>query len=148
MNVQGNPYVIEYNVRLGDPETESVLPRLKNDLVDLFALCGQKQLKNADIQIDKRHVATIVLVSGGYPEKYEKGKEINGLETIKDSIVFHAGTKITEDKTIVSNGGRVLTVTSYGNSISEALNISNNNAQKIHFDKVYFRHDIGKDLMK
>lgn len=148
MNVQGNPYVIEYNVRMGDPETESVMPRLKNDLVDLFVLCGQKRLHEAKVQIDERFVATIMLVSGGYPEKYEKGKEITGLENVKDSIIFHAGTKNADNNTIVTNGGRVLTITSYGKNIEEALAISNRNAQKVVFDKVYFRRDIGKDLMK
>jgi phosphoribosylamine--glycine ligase len=145
MNVNGDPQVIEYNVRLGDPETEVVIPRIKSDLLDLFKAVGEGKLNEKTIEIDERSATTVMLVSGGYPESYEKGKVINGLENISDSIAFHAGTTINGNK-IVTNGGRVIAVTSYGNNMKEALASSFKNAEAISFDKKYYRKDIGFDL--
>ena len=145
INVKGEPIVIEYNVRMGDPETEVVIPRLKSDLVELFNAVANQTLDTIQLEIDERSATTIMVVSGGYPEEYEKGKEITGLNSIGDSIVFHAGTK-TEEGKIVSNGGRVLAVTSYGNNFGEAIKKSYQNIDKLHFDTMYFRKDIGFDL--
>ena len=145
INVKGEPIVIEYNVRMGDPETEVVIPRLKTDLVELFQAVANENLDEISLEIDSRSATTIMLVSGGYPEDYEKGKVISGLENVKDSLVFHAGTKLTNNE-IVSNGGRVLAVTSFGDNFDEALRKSYQNIEKLHFDKMYFRKDIGKDL--
>jgi phosphoribosylamine--glycine ligase len=145
INVKGEPIVIEYNVRMGDPETEVVIPRLKNDLVELFVAVANQNLDEVHLEIDSRSATTIMVVSGGYPEDYEKGKEISGLAQIHDSIVFHAGTK-TEKGKVVSNGGRVLAVTSYGNDYQEALKKSYQNIEKLHFDTMYYRKDIGFDL--
>jgi len=145
INVKGEPIVIEYNVRMGDPETEVVIPRLKSDLVVLFNAVANQELDTIQLEIDERSATTIMVVSGGYPEEYEKGKVITGLNSIGDSIVFHAGTK-TEEGKIVSNGGRVLAVTSYGNDFSEAIKKSYQNIDKLHFDTMYFRKDIGFDL--
>ena len=143
--VDNDPYVIEYNVRMGDPETEAVIPRLKTDLVALFKAVGEEKLNEITLEIDSRAATTIMVVSGGYPEEYQKGKEISGIETITDSMVFHAGTKLENDK-IVSNGGRVLTVTSFGDDYQEAIKKSYQNINKLHFDTMYFRKDIGFDL--
>ena len=145
INVKGEPIVIEYNVRMGDPETEVVIPRLKSDLVELFVAVALGKLNEAELKIDDRIAATIMMVSGGYPEDYEKGKIISGIENVKDSLVFHAGTK-TENGKIVSNGGRVLAITSFGNDHKEAIKKSYQNIEKLHFDKMYFRKDIGFDL--
>jgi phosphoribosylamine--glycine ligase len=145
INVNNEPIVIEYNVRMGDPETEVVIPRLKTDLVELFLAVANEKLDEINLEIDERSATTIMVVSGGYPEDFEKGKVISGLETIEDSIVFHAGTKLDNGNT-VSNGGRVLTVTSYGNNFEEAIKKSYQNIDKLHFDKMYFRKDIGNDL--
>lgn len=145
INVKGEPMVIEYNVRMGDPETEVVMPRLKSDLVEIFEAIAKQELDKITLEIDERSATTIMVVSGGYPEDYEKGKEISGLELIEDSIVFHAGTKLEEGK-VVSNGGRVLAVTSYGNSFEEAIKKSYQNINKLHFDKMNYRKDIGFDL--
>lgn len=145
INVNNEPIVIEYNVRMGDPETEVVIPRLKTDLVELFLAVANEKLDEINLEIDERSATTIMVVSGGYPEDFEKGKVISGLETIENSIVFHAGTKL-ENGNIVSNGGRVLTVTSYGNDFEEAIKKSYQNIDKLHFDKMYFRKDIGNDL--
>jgi phosphoribosylamine--glycine ligase len=145
INVKGEPIVIEYNVRMGDPETEVVIPRLKNDLVELFIAVSNEKLDEVQLEVDERTATTVMVVSGGYPEDYEKGKEISGLEQIHDSIVFHAGTK-TENKKVVSNGGRVLAVTSYGNDYQEALKKSYQNIEKLYFDTMYYRKDIGFDL--
>jgi phosphoribosylamine--glycine ligase len=145
MNVDGTPYVIEYNCRLGDPETEVILPRLETDLVALFAAMDNGTLEDANISFDPRFVATIMAVSGGYPGDYEKNKPITidaEIAEMKDSIVFHAGT-ILKNEQILTNGGRVLAVTSYGNSITEAAAKSKTALQKIHFDGMYFRSDIG-----
>jgi phosphoribosylamine---glycine ligase len=145
INVNNEPIVIEYNVRMGDPETEVVVPRMKSDLVELFLAVANEKLDEFELEIDERSATTIVVVSGGYPEDFEKGKVISGLNTIEDSIVFHAGTKL-DNENIVSNGGRVLTVTSFGDNFEQALKKSYQNIGKLHFDKMYFRKDIGNDL--
>ncbi|WP_297761813.1 phosphoribosylamine--glycine ligase [uncultured Muriicola sp.] len=145
IQVGEDPYVIEYNVRLGDPETEVVLPRIKNDLVTVFEAIAKQTLDTVDLEIDERTAATVMTVSGGYPEAYEKGFEIRGLETIKDSLVFHAGTTIKDNK-IITNGGRVIAVTSFGKDHIEALQKSYRNVEKIAFKGKYYRKDLGFDL--
>jgi len=145
INVEGEPIVIEYNVRMGDPETEVVIPRLNSDLVQLFVSVANGNLNEIELEIDSRSAATIMMVSGGYPEEYEKGKIISGIDTVTDSLVFHAGTT-TFNNEVVSNGGRVLAVTSFGNNFDEAIKKSYQNIEKLHFDKMYFRRDIGNDL--
>jgi phosphoribosylamine---glycine ligase len=145
INVKGEPIVIEYNVRMGDPETEVVVPRIKTDLVELFKAVADQKLNEIDLEIDQRSATTIMVVSGGYPEDYEKGKVITGIENISDSLVFHAGTKLDKEQ-IVSNGGRVIAITSYGDNFQEAIKKSYQNIDKLHFDKMYFRKDIGFDL--
>lgn len=145
IKVGNEPKVIEYNVRMGDPETEVVLPRLKNDLVELFEAFKDQSLDKHHIEIDDRAATTVMLVSGGYPEAYEKGKEITGVEKIEDSIVFHAGAKL-DNNTIVTSGGRVMAVTSYGNTYNEAIKKSYQSIENLHFDKMYYRKDIGFDL--
>jgi len=145
IKVGEDPKVIEYNVRMGDPETEVVLPRLKNDFVEILQAIANETLDKITIEIDERAATTIMLVSGGYPEAYEKGKEITGIENIVDSIPFHAGATIKENKTVTS-GGRVMAITSYGNTYQEAIKKSYQNIEKLHFDKMYYRKDIGFDL--
>ena len=145
IKVKEEPYVIEYNVRMGDPETEVVLPRLKTDLVSLFEKTWEVNLNQIELEIDSRAAATVMLVSGGYPESYQKGKTISGLKEIKDSVVFHAGTKKVGDE-VVTNGGRVIALTSFGENYREALKKSYQSAEKLQFDKMYFRKDIGFDL--
>ena len=145
IKVGADPFVIEYNVRLGDPETEVVLPRLKNDLVEVFQAVANQTLDTIDIEIDERAATTVMLVSGGYPEAYEKGKEIFGIENVEDSIVFHAGAQIKDNK-IVTSGGRVMAITSYGKTYQEAIKKSYQNIEKLHFDKMNYRKDIGFDL--
>ena len=145
IKVGNDPYVIEYNCRMGDPETEVVIPRLKNDLVALFKATAEQELKGIEIEIDQRAATTIMLVSGGYPEAYEKGKAISGVDAVKDSIVFQAGTK-KENSQLLTNGGRVIAVTSFGADFREALALSGKNADLIEFEKKYFRTDIGFDL--
>jgi phosphoribosylamine--glycine ligase len=145
INVKNNPFVIEYNVRLGDPETESVLPRLKTDLIDLFRGVVDRELETYSTEFDSRTAASVMLVSGGYPDAYKKGKIIFGLEEAKEQLVFHAGTK-TVDENIVTNGGRVLAITSYAANIKEALSSSYELAEKVQFEGKYFRHDLGFDL--
>lgn len=146
MNVDGNPQVIEYNVRMGDPETEVVLPRIQSDLVDLFEGVANQTLESKSYEVTSQIATTVMLVSGGYPEAYEKGKEISGFDTVNDSIVFHAGTTEKDGK-VVSNGGRVMAVTSFGDSIEEALNKSYASIDKISFEKMNYRKDIGFDLV-
>ena len=147
MNDQGQPRVIEYNCRMGDPETEVVIPRIKNDLVEILIAISQQRLHEIKIETDERSAAVVVAVSGGYPGDYEKGKEIGGLndEALDGSIVFHAGTKQDGEK-IVTNGGRVLAVTSFGSNITEAVELSNYMLEQLHFEGMYFRPDIGYEF--
>ena len=145
IKVGDDPKVIEYNVRMGDPETEVVLPRLKNDFVEILQAMANGTLDKINIEIDERAATTIMLVSGGYPETYEKGKVITGVDTIEDSIPFHAGSQL-QDGIIVTSGGRVMAITSYGNTYQEAIKKSYQNIEKLHFDKMNYRKDIGFDL--
>ncbi len=145
MNDNGNPYVIEYNVRMGDPETEVVVPRIENDLLELFELTGKGKLSECKIGISNLVATTVILVSGGYPESYEKGKVISGLENLSDVIPFHSGTK-SVGGSIVTSGGRVLALTALSKSLDESLIKSYKAANHINFEGKYFRNDIGKDL--
>jgi phosphoribosylamine--glycine ligase len=146
IKVDDEPYVIEYNVRMGDPETEVVLPRIKNDFVDLFNAVGTQTLDTVSLDVDERTATTVMLVSGGYPEAYEKGKEIFGMDKVsQESILFHAGAQLKEGK-VVTSGGRVMAVTSFGDDFKEALKKSYQNIDKLHFDKMNFRKDLGFDL--
>ncbi len=145
IKVGDDPFVIEYNVRMGDPETEVVIPRIKTDLVTIFQAVADQTLDAIDLELDDRTASTVMLVSGGYPGAYEKGKVISGYENIADSIVFHAGTDY-KNGNVVTNGGRVMAITSYGNDFKEALQTSYQNIKKIHFDKLNYRKDIGFDL--
>lgn len=146
ISVEGEPYVIEYNCRLGDPETESVIPRLRSDLAELCLATAEGWLHETTLDIDERAVATVMLVAGGYPGDYEKGNPISGLDQAEGSLLFHAGTKANEAGEVLSNGGRVLAVTSYGQDFREALAISLRNAGRIQFKDQYYRPDIGFDL--
>ena len=146
MNDNGKPSVVEYNVRMGDPETEVVLPRIQSDLFDLFDGVANQNLEEKEFSVTDKIATTVMLVSGGYPESYEKGAVISGLDKHKDSIIFHAGTKI-KDEAIVTSGGRVLAVTSLADSIQEALNQSYKTIDSIHFEKMNYRKDIGFDLV-
>ena len=145
IKVNGEPYTIEYNARMGDPETEVVMLRLKSDFVELLEGVADGNLNEKTVEFDERSAVTVMLVSGGYPEEFEKGKVITGVNLVKDSIVFHAGTTII-DENLVTNGGRVMAISSYGNSKDEALAVSFANAQKITYEKKNFRSDIGFDL--
>ncbi|KEZ92410.1 phosphoribosylamine--glycine ligase [Nonlabens ulvanivorans] len=145
MIVDQEPLVIEYNVRMGDPETESVLPRISSDLLSHLNAFATTSLDQENLVIDERSATTVMCVAGGYPEAYDKGMEITGLDEVVDSIVFHAGTTVKDGK-IVTNGGRVMTVTSYGTDFNEALKKSYQNVDKLHFDRMYYRTDIGFDL--
>ena len=145
IKVGQDPYVIEYNVRMGDPETEVVFPRIKNDLLDLFNSMGSTEFEDIKLQIDDRHAATIIMVSGGYPLDYEKNKIISGLTEETDSIIFHAGTKKIDDN-FLTNGGRVIAVTSLSENYKDAVKSSYDQIKKISFDQAYFRQDIGFDL--
>jgi|TARA_B110000238_G_scaffold189806_1_gene222309 phosphoribosylamine--glycine ligase len=146
IRVNNEPMVIEYNCRMGDPETEVVIPRIKSDLLDLFIATANNDLINSTIELDSRSATAVMLVSGGYPEAYEKGKEITGIDAVKESIVFHAGTALDEHDRAVTNGGRVLAITSYGNNFKEALSQSYESIEKISFEKMNYRKDIGFDL--
>ena len=143
--VDNEPMVIEYNVRMGDPETEAVLPRLKTDLVEIFQAIDNESLNEIEIEIDPKTAVTVMLVSGGYPEAYDKGKEITGIEDVKDSIVFHAGATNVDGR-VMTSGGRVLTVTSLGDDFRSALETSYKSIDKIKFDAMNYRKDIGFDL--
>ncbi len=145
INVGGEPMVIEYNVRMGDPETEVVIPRIKSDLVDLLNGVAKGTLATINLEIDSRYCTTVMLVSGGYPGNYQKGKTITGLDNVNGSLLFHAGTK-TDGNSVTTNGGRVIAVSSYGETKSEALHLSYKNASVIEFDGKYYRKDIGFDL--
>ncbi len=145
MNVMGDPYVIEYNARLGDPESEVIIPRIKSDLFEVIEGIAMGDLAGRELVIDERFVATVMLVSGGYPGNYGKGYEISGMDAINDSVIFHAGTKNKGDR-VVTSGGRVLSVSSFGNTMREALDCSFRNARRISFKDIYFRADIGFDL--
>lgn len=145
IKVGDDPKVIEYNVRMGDPETEAVLPRVKTDLVELFQHVGNQSLDKVNLELDKRSAAAVVTVSGGYPEAYEKGKEITGIDTITDSIVFHAGTSLEGSK-IVTSGGRVMAITSLNEDFRKAIKASYQSIEKLNFDKMYYRKDLGFDL--
>ena len=146
MNVDGNPYLIEYNVRLGDPETEVIIPRIKSDFADLLEGVAKGDLKRRKMKTDERFVASVMLVSEGYPGNYEKGKEIFGLDLTSECVVFHAGTR-RENGRILTNGGRVLAVSSWGQTLYEALEISYRNASLISWDGIYYRTEIGFDLL-
>lgn len=145
IKVGDDPKVIEYNVRMGDPETEAVLPRVKTDLVQLFQHVGNQSLDKVNLELDKRSAAAVVTVSGGYPEAYEKGKEITGIDTITDSIVFHAGTSLEGSK-VVTSGGRVMAITSLNEDFRKAVKTSYQSIEKLNFDKMYYRKDLGFDL--
>ena len=146
MNVDDNPYLIEYNVRLGDPESEAIIPRIKSDLFELIDGVIKGDLNHRKLIIDERFVSTVMLVSEGYPGKYEKGKPIFGLDLTSDCVVFHSGTRAENDK-ILTNGGRVLAVSAWGSSLYEALEISYRNAGLISWDGIYYRTEIGFDLL-
>ena len=138
--------MIEYNVRMGDPETEVVIPRIKNDLVSLFEATSNQTLKEMILDIDSRYASTVMAVSEGYPEKYEKGYVIEGIKDVTDAIVFHSGTIIDKNSKTITAGGRVLTITGLGENMEEALNKSYNGLEKIDFKGIYYRKDIGFDL--
>lgn len=146
MIVNNEPYVIEYNVRMGDPETEVVMPRIKSDLLEVLEACASGNLEKVEVEIDQEAATTVMLVSGGYPEQYENGKEITGLHQTSDCLLFHAGTKMLNGK-LVSNGGRVIAVTGKGENFKDALAKSYRNAERIVFEGKYYRKDIGFDLM-
>ncbi len=146
MNVAGEPFVIEYNVRMGDPETQVVFPRIENDLVELFSSLKSKTLDKQKLQISKDMATTVVLVAGGYPESYEKGKVIKGLDDIKDCTVYHAGTAL-KGSDVVTNGGRVMAITGVGKDVESALQKAYNGAKNVCWDDLYYRKDIGRDLL-
>lgn len=146
MNCNGEPCVIEYNCRMGDPETEVVIPRIESDFLDLLIGVGNQTLNTKEFLTTKQTATTVVMVSGGYPEEFEKGLVVDGLNNTNDSLIFHSGTKFNEEK-IVTNGGRVFAITSFGNTINEAVNKSFKNAEIINYSNKYYRNDIGKDLI-
>lgn len=146
MNVNGEPFVIEYNVRLGDPETESILPRIKSDLLNVFLCLKDQSLNTVQLDISPEYAATVMLVSGGYPGDYEKGKPVSGLDGISKSLIFHAGTKLSADGRVITNGGRVIALTSLASNLADAFRISYDSASRLQFDGVYYRKDLGKDV--
>jgi len=145
INVEGDPYVIEYNARLGDPESEVIIPRIRSDFFELIEGVAHCDLERRVIEIDERSVTTVMLVSGGYPGDYKKGLPVSGLDMTTDCVVFHAGTKLEENK-VITSGGRVLAISSFGSSMKEALDKSYRNASLLKFDGIYYRKDIGFDL--
>ncbi|MFY7732677.1 MAG: phosphoribosylamine--glycine ligase [Bacteroidia bacterium] len=147
IKVGEEPMVIEYNCRMGDPETEAVLPRIETDFVELMVATAKGELHNIDLKISEKTTATVMMVSAGYPGDYEKGKVMTGFENVADSLLFHAGTSLSTDNEIVTNGGRVLAITSFGNSMNEAVSTSLANANKINYDGKYFRRDIGFEFL-
>lgn len=147
MNVDGEPYVIEYNARMGDPETEVVMPRISSDFVQMLEATAAQKLKDFSIETDPRTAATVMLVSGGYPESYEKGKKMSGFDEAGEVILFHAGTKTNEQEEVLTNGGRVISLTGFGEDIPQALSKCKTAAEKIDFEGKYYRKDIGLDLM-
>jgi len=147
MNVNGDPYVIEYNVRMGDPETESVIPRINNDFLDILKKSSENNLSQVEMEFDPRYAATVMLVSGGYPESYEKGKVMHGLAQVEKSLMFHAGTSQDENGNVITSGGRVMALTSFGETLETALAKSFESAELIKFTKKYYRTDLGKDLI-
>ena len=147
MNCAGEPYVIEYNCRMGDPETEVVIPRIKTDLLDLFSAVAKQSLGEVVLELEEKTAVTVMLVAGGYPEEYKKGDVITNLENIKESIVFHAGTSF-HNENVITNGGRVIAITSFGETIQDAVKKSMVTANEIQYKDKYFRSDIGKDLMR
>jgi phosphoribosylamine---glycine ligase len=147
MNVDGDPFVIEYNVRMGDPETEAVLPRIKSDFLEILLAVADEELDKINLQIDDRTAVTIMLVSQCYPGDYEKGKHITGFDSISGSILFHAGTAVDKENNYLTNGGRVIAVTSIEDTLQRSLQRSLENAEKIKFEGKYYRKDIGKDLL-
>ena len=146
INVNGKPMVIEYNARMGDPETQAVFPRITSDLVDLLLGCAQGTLDQVELTIDPKSACTVVMVSGGYPESYQKGLSIEGLDTPTDNLIFHAGTG-SQDGHIMTNGGRVLAITAFGNDLTSALRSVYDTADNIKWKDVYYRKDIGQDLL-
>ena len=148
MNDNGNPYVIEYNVRMGDPETEAVMTRIEGDFADLLDACADGRLNEVHYAKSDKTAVTVMLVSGGYPEAYKKGMVMSGLDSLKDVVAFHAGTTFDADNNVVTSGGRVIAVTAHGESIEEARSVAYREAEKIRFEGVNYRHDIGLDLMK
>jgi phosphoribosylamine--glycine ligase len=145
MNVNGDPYVVEFNVRLGDPETQVVIPRLNSDLLEIFNAVTAGKINNLQVEFSRKTACTVVMASEGYPGRYEKGKEITNLDRVGDCIVFHAGTKKLGNK-LVTSGGRVLAVTSTGSGMKEALSNCYLGTEAVHFEGKYFRRDIGFDL--
>jgi phosphoribosylamine--glycine ligase len=146
MNVNGEPYVIEYNARMGDPETEVVIPRIKNDLLEVLVKVAEKKLHEVTLDVSEQTATTVMLVAGGYPEDYDKGKVISGLENVGEVLAFHAGTAL-KDNVLVTNGGRVIALTGLGADIQDALSKSNKAAEKVNWEKRYYRRDIGLDLL-
>lgn len=145
MNVKGDPYVVEYNVRMGDPEGEVIIPRIKSDLFELLEGVAEENLAERSLEIDDRYVTTVIIASGGYPEHYEKGIEIKGLDATSDCVVFHSGTKMSDGR-LVTSGGRVLAVSGWGKSLEDALNSTYRNTGILSFENMYYRKDIGFDL--
>lgn len=148
MNDGGNPYVIEYNVRMGDPETEAVMTRIDGDFALMLSACAEGRLNEVAYAKNPKTAVTVMMVSGGYPESYKKGMKMSGFENVKDCVAFHAGTSFDSENDVVTSGGRVIAVTAHGNSIEEARELAYQNVEKIHFEGMNFRHDIGMDLMK